>query len=192
VQDGHQNGIVVGVVVSLDDRTGQGRVKVRYPHLGNKRSHWARLVAPMAGPNRGTFFKPSCRDEVLIAFEHGDIRRPCVLGSMWSNKDLPPVRDKPKENNVRQIRSRSGHVITFDDTGGAERLVVQDSAGKRRVVIDSAGQRISVTADEGHVDVSATKGTITLDAKSVVIQGDTVSVKATQGLTLGGQPVNIN
>jgi uncharacterized protein involved in type VI secretion and phage assembly len=192
VCNGHENGIVVGVVVDLDDRKKLGRVKVRYPHLGNQRSNWARVAAPMAGPQRGAFFMPDEKDEVLVAFEQGDIRRPYVLGGLWSTADPPPVRDKPTENNVRQIRSRSGHVITFDDTKKAERIVIEDQARERRIVIDSAQKRIEVRADDGQVDVTAPKGKITLDAKSIVIKADTISIEGGSKVSVSATRVDVN
>ena len=67
------NGIVVGIVTDLEDPDGLGRVQLTYPHLEDQKSQWARLVSPMAGAERGTFFRPEVEDEVLVAFEHGDV-----------------------------------------------------------------------------------------------------------------------
>jgi Type VI secretion system/phage-baseplate injector OB domain len=42
------------------------------------------------------FFLPSIDDEVLVSFEHGDLRDPVVVGSLWDTDDCPPpCRDCP-------------------------------------------------------------------------------------------------
>ena len=38
---------------------------------------------PGAGKNRGWFFIPEPEDEVLVVFEHGDLNRPLIIGSLW-------------------------------------------------------------------------------------------------------------
>ena len=43
----------------------------------------------MAGRNRGTWFVPEVGDEVLVAFEHGDVKEPYVIGALW--KTRPPA-----------------------------------------------------------------------------------------------------
>ena len=43
----------------------------------------------MAGKGRGLFYLPEVGDEVLVAFEHGDIRRPYVIGSLYNGSDKP-------------------------------------------------------------------------------------------------------
>ena len=37
----------------------------------------------MAGRNRGTWFVPEAGDEVLVAFEHGDVKEPYVIDALW-------------------------------------------------------------------------------------------------------------
>lgn len=38
------------------------------------------------------YFIPEIDDEVIVAFMQGDIRRPIVVGSLWSGKDAAPER----------------------------------------------------------------------------------------------------
>src|SRR5664280_3415392 len=105
-------GVVVGVVTNNQDPDGFGRVKVKFPWLSDvDESDWARVAAPMAGNKRGFYFLPEVDDEVLVAFEHGDVRFPYVLGALWNGKDAPPATNGDGKNNVRVIQSRSGHVI---------------------------------------------------------------------------------
>lgn len=140
-----QPGVVIGVVDDLDDPEGLARVKVTFPHLADEPSNWARLALPMAGTGRGTFFRPEKGDEVLVACEHGDIRQPYVLGTLWSKTDQPPGQTgAATDNNIRVIVSRNGHRITLDDTPGSERIQITDHAGKQAVVLD--GSSITVQA----------------------------------------------
>ena len=129
------DGVVVGLVTNNQDPDGQGRVKVKFPWLSDQdESHWARLAAPMAGQDRGAYFLPEVDDEVLLAFEHGDARFPYILGALWNGKDAPPARNDDGKNNLRVIKSRSGHVIKLNDESGRETRSptgVQPSAVRR-------------------------------------------------------------
>src|SRR5437016_13589337 len=67
-------GVAVGQVLDNTDVLTMGRVQIQLPWLDMP--PWARVAVLMAGPNRGTFFIPQPGDEVLVAFNHGDIREP--------------------------------------------------------------------------------------------------------------------
>ena len=163
-------GVVVGIVTNNQDPEGMGRVKVNFPWLSaDDESYWARVAAPMAGNNRGAWFLPEVNDEVLVAFEHGDVRAPYVLGALWNGQDAPPRNNSDGKNNERVIRSRSGHELVFnddsqgahvqiktnaghlfvlDDTPGQENITVQDKTGNNTIVIDSAQNAITITAQK--------------------------------------------
>ena len=179
-----QHGVVIGLVDDLDDPDGLSRVRVTFPHLADEPSNWARLAVPMAGSGRGTFFRPEKGDEVLIACEHGDIRQPYIIGSLWSAADKPPDgTGGPTDNNIRVIVSRSGHRITLDDTAGSERIEIRDRAGKQAVTID--GSSVTVRADAGQVTITAS-GNVTVSAN-----GDlNLTAKGTVAIT--GARVTIN
>jgi len=194
-------GVVVGVVTNNQDPEGLGRVKVKFPWLSNKEeSYWARVAAPMAGKERGFYFLPEVEDEVLIAFEHGDARFPYVLGALWHGKDKPPEINKDGKNDVRLIKSRSGHVIRLDDTSGAEKIEIIDESGNNRIVIDAVNNKIEITSDKD-ITLSAAKGTIKLNAQKIEIHssadtkieaGAGMDVKAANVMNVKGSMVNIN
>jgi uncharacterized protein involved in type VI secretion and phage assembly len=128
---GRMFGAAVAIVVGLDDPKRLGRVKVNYPWLQeDSASPWARLVSLMGGPDRGAVFRPELHDEVLVLFEHGDMRFPYVVGALWNGSDaMPSERGADADNNVRLVKSRSGHLILLDDTDGDEKITIKDKHG---------------------------------------------------------------
>jgi uncharacterized protein involved in type VI secretion and phage assembly len=194
-------GVVIGVVTNNADPDGLSRVKVKFPWLSDQdESFWARIAAPMAGNNRGAYFLPEIDDEVLVAFEHGDVRFPYVIGALWNGKDKAPLSNSDGNNDIRVIKSRSGHVITLNDKAGQETIEIVDGSGNNGVVIDTANNRITITAGKDIV-LSAPNGTIALSANTIDIEasgsgklavGTAMKVQAGAELALLGQPININ
>jgi uncharacterized protein involved in type VI secretion and phage assembly len=134
-------GVVVGIVVDNKDPDKHYRIKVKYPWVSEAgqytdkadaedfRSTWCRMTSLMAGKQRGAFWLPEVDDEVLVAFEHGDVRRPFVIGSLWNGVDLPTHNNESQKgkNDFRDIRSRSGHMLQFVDKKDdkTERIILQ-------------------------------------------------------------------
>jgi phage protein D/phage baseplate assembly protein gpV len=143
-----------------------GRVKVAFPGLGDTvTSRWAPCARPMAGAGAGFYALPEIGEQVLVGFEHGDPTQPYVLGSLWSARQRPPVQDPLGTNTTRMIRSSTGHNITFDDSGGLGRLVIEDERGSS-ITMNGADGSITITA-RGDLRISAT-GSITLEAAAGV------------------------
>jgi uncharacterized protein involved in type VI secretion and phage assembly len=199
--DGRVTGVVVGIVTNNQDGEGMGRVKVRFPWLGDEdESYWARVLSPASGGGHGIFFLPEVDTEVLVVFAHGDVRFPYVLGSLWNGKDAPPASNDDGKNNVRLIRSRSGHEIRLTDKEGEERVEIVDKSGKNSIVFDTAKNSVSITSDKD-ITLTAAKGTIKLDAQKVEINssadakleaGAGLDIKAAATLNVKGALVNIN
>jgi len=163
-------GVVVGLVTNNQDPDGVGRVKVRFPWLSDQdESYWARIAAPMAGKDRGVYLLPEVDDEVLVAFEHGDIRRPYVVGALWNSKDTPPASNDDGKNNIRIIKSRSGHVVKLNDEDGKETIEIIDKSKKNSIVVDTAKNTITIASDKD-ISLKASNGSITLDAKKILVK----------------------
>ena len=194
-------GVVVGIVTNNQDPDEMGRVKVKFPCLSDdEESHWARIAAPMAGNDRGVYFLPEVEDEVLVVFEHGDIRFPYVLGALWNGNDAPPAKNDDGKNNIRVIKSRSGHIIKLNDEDGKETIEILDKSGKNTLIIDTAKNTITITSDKD-ITLSATKGTIKLDAEKIELKssadskleaGGKMDVTASAAMKLKGATVDIN
>jgi uncharacterized protein involved in type VI secretion and phage assembly len=185
--------IVAGIVEDLDDPEDLGRVRVTFPHLDGVESYWARLVSAGAGKDRGTFFRPERGDEVMLAFEHGDMRRAYVLGGVWNKPDPPPESGDRKANDVRQIVSRAGHRVTFIDTAGSERIEIVAAGGAQMVTIDRSKKRIEVKATEGDVVVTAAGNVEVESTQNVTIKAEgNIDITASGKLRLRGATVDIN
>lgn len=144
-------GIVVGKVTEVKDPEGQGRIRVRYPHMGDTTTQWSSVASIMAGGDRGCFFMPEIDDEVLLAFQHGDWDHPYIIGFVWNPVQPPPSAD-PRE---RIIRSKNGHTIRFIDStpnnGNKGGIVIEDAHGTT-IALTNGLVRIH---SEAHVEVSA-------------------------------------
>jgi uncharacterized protein involved in type VI secretion and phage assembly len=194
-------GVAVGLVIDNKDPQGLGRVRLKFPALSDDEiGHWARIAVLMAGADRGTFFLPEVGDEVLVAFERGDIARPYVLGGLWNGQDKPPEANADGQNNLRLVKSRSGHLIRLDDTDGAEKIEIVDKSGGNSITIDTASNAITITS-AADVTIDAPQGTLKLSAQTIEIsssantelkaQGN-LTLEATGNATLKGAMVNIN
>lgn len=189
-----ENGILIGTVMDLDDPEKIGRVKLRLPQFDDQATDWARLSSPMGGKDRGFFYRPEVGDEVLVAFENGDPRRAYVLGALWSKVDPPPADDgKPKDNNWRFIKSRSGHIVKLDDTDGKEKIEIVDRSGSLKIVLDSANSKIQIECSTGDMEISAPAGKLQINAQSIDIKSSAeMNVQAGATLNIKGAMVNIN
>jgi uncharacterized protein involved in type VI secretion and phage assembly len=199
-------GVVIGIVTNNYDKTKPGQVKVEFPWLRRSKknkieSYWARIATPMAGKNRGIYFLPEVEDEVLVVFEHGDVRFPYIIGTLWNGVDTLPIEAKPNnQNNIRLIKSRSGHTITLDDTAGQEIIEIRDKSKKNSIKFDTKNNSITIEAGKD-IKISAPNGTMTLDAKEISIQstGKTniqsqagMNIKATANMNVQGKIINLN
>lgn len=187
-------GVVVGIVTNIDDPDGLGRVKVKFPWLKEDvESHWSRIMSLMAGNESGCVFRPEVEDEVLVLFEHGDTRYPYVIGALWNGQDaMPSERGSDSDNNIRLIKSRSGHIIKLDDTAGSEKIEIIDKEEKNTIVIDTSSNKISISADTD-IELKASNGKILLDATEIEIKSSgSATVEASGDMTIKGSTVNIN
>jgi uncharacterized protein involved in type VI secretion and phage assembly len=204
---GKIDGVMVGIVTSNKDPDGLGRVRIRLPvRESNDESYWARVATLMAGKGRGSFFLPEVDDEVLVAFEQGNAEHPYIIGALWNGKDTPPEANSDGKNNIRKIRSRSGHEILFNDNAEArqEKVVIQTKAGHVITLDDTSGkEKIDITDKTGSnaITIDSNQNAITISSamklsiKSQVIEIEAqgmMTLKANATLTIQGTLVKIN
>ena len=190
------NGVVVGIVTDNNDPQQLGRVKVTFNWLaGNNQSDWIRVSTIYAGQDRGSMFIPEVEDEVLVAFEHGDINRPFVIGSLWNDEGNPPVpqsdnslkkiktksgheiimHDKENQEKI-EITSKSGHKILLDDTSGSEKIVVHDKTENNKITIDSIQNSIQISSGQ-KITINSPIIEIKADANMIIKSGGMMNIQ---------------
>ncbi len=99
------SGVVVAVVTDTGDPTNRHRVQIRIASKSSVSSAWARAVG-------------SCHlgvgDEVLVAFEEGDVRQPFVIGALSNNSpsttaDDPGVIRLPTGSTLKGFDNSCDH-----------------------------------------------------------------------------------
>jgi len=179
---GRWYGVSPALVVDIKDPDNQGRVKVSLPWSpdakGASYEVWARLATMFAGNNRGSWFIPDVNDEVLVAFEHGDPRRPYVVGGLWNGRDQAPESMDGSGNNFKKVlRSRNGVKVTLDDDDGKESLVLETPGGQKITLKDGPG--VVEVADSNGNSVKLESSGITVNASAkVTVNASQVAVSA--------------
>lgn len=189
-------GVVVGIVTNNDDPEKIGRVKLKFPWLGDDvESFWARTAMLGAGPNAGAVFLPEVNDEVLVAFEHGDVRFPYVLGGLWSKVDKPPLGDglfnqgKVKRNG---FVSRKGHKFVFFEDSSKSGIALITSDGKVKVSLNESKAEIHIEC-QGKVLIKSSGDMNVESGGSLTLKGDGgVKVSSGGNVEVKGAQVKLN
>lgn len=193
-----QSDMQLADVVDNDDPQGQGRIKVKFKWecQTNDPTEWLRVVSPNAGSgdtgkNRGFHVIPEKGDQVVIAFEEGNVARPVVMGSVYHGKSGDSSGFK--NSNTKGLTSRKGSCLSFDDLNHALNLgtnaanFVKIENGPGLITAESAE---TIVIKTGLSSITMKKdGTIDIIGKVINIQGTQV-INANAG-EKPGDAVNI-
>ena len=196
------NGITVGIVTNIDDPEGLGRVKVKLIYRDNPdfETDFAPVITTMMGNKWGNWFLPQVNDFVAVAFIDGEISKPLIIGSIWNKENaMPPVEIKDGKNDVRCIKTRSGHNLVFDDTENKEKIsmttpknltvslddekeviTVSDKDAKNVVKIDVKNNIVDVLANK-KINLFSGNSKIEIDGDSnkiVIESNNSIDIKA--------------
>ena len=214
---------LVGIVTDNEDPEGWGRVKVKFPTLTEEHaSNWARVVALGAGPDRGIYWLPEINDEVLVAFEHGDIHRPYVIGGVWNGVDPTPrkIGETVDGGNVRlrvsktryghkttfvdedrgrekrgyyiQTGTDSGHCLRFNDS---EQFIELETIGNHKIRLDDKDKFVEIKTSGGHfvqLDDSSESISIKSTGNLSIKAQGDIDIKANGTITMNGDMIKLN
>jgi phage protein D/phage baseplate assembly protein gpV len=207
-------GVVPAIVTDARDPEGRCRVKLHFPWMSDTyESDWVRTVQPGAGSDRGTMLVPEVNDEVLVAFEHGDIRHPYVVGGLYNGVDKPSskvgslIDGNSGAVNWRGFVSRTGHRLGICDESGKEHVELRTGDDKLVVLLDKAKTAIEITSGgtvtikgTGDIEISSDANVklkaganLELEAGAQLkVKGAQVSVEGSGPVAVKGTPIQLN
>ena len=185
------SGTHTGEVTNVNDPDKLGRVKVTLTSVSEHiELGWARVIALGGGPKRGIQWLPEPNDEVLVAFEDGDTRRPVVIGGLYNAKDAPPVGEFGTRVETRTMASRLGHKIEFGDGEGEKTQYVDIVLADGKVRLHLGADRIDLETADKPLRIASGGGEILFDGKGgITIKGDSITLEAKQDVKLNGMNV---
>lgn len=195
-------GLHIGIVTDIKDKSGQYRVKLRLPVVNpGDDGIYARVATLDAGKDRGTFFRPEVDDEVIVGFMNNDPRHPVILGMLHSSEKTSPLEPE-SSNDKKGYTSRTGIKLIFDEAGPT---VTIETPGKRIIELNDDAGTITLKDDDGNklvmeqsgVTVEATKNltlkagaSLSLEAPKISIKSDgTVSVEGSGGVSMNSSGI---
>ncbi len=176
------------VVKDNQDPEKLGRVRVQFlwqqEQQNGLKTPWIRIAQPHGGDNKGIYFIPEIDEEVMVGFENGNAEKPYVIGTLYHGKQHPGNWYSDK-NDIKAIRTRSGHTIEFHDTEGTEHIKIYDNGKNNFELTFSTHEQLIKLESKGDIELHADKN-IMLDAgENVTIQaGKNISETATDNVSI--------
>ena len=180
-------GVALGIVAEDYSEKMPGRICVTIPTRDTdaNKLRWAKVVPLYSGKKWGHFFIPEKNDQVLLAFENGNIEKPFVIGSVPRDNDNLIKSSSNKDNQTKTIQTRNGSNITFfdskeDDDGAKDKITITTAKTQHTMLYDNENKKIEIYDKDKncHVEMLTEKGTINIKAaeKLTIKVGDGITV----------------
>lgn len=189
-------GVTVGLVAKNADPNGtesegamNGRVCVTIPTRDKDANElqWARVAMPSSGSKWGHYFLPEVGDQVLLAFEGGNIEKPYIIGCVPKDNNPFLKNAVDKDNQFKRIVTRHGTSILFednkdDDEGQKDKLTLETAGRLLTILMDNENSKIRICdkAKEDFIEMYTKEGsgtlTIQIKSKIVIKVGDSITV----------------
>ena len=181
-------GVVVGIVAKNFDQKMPGRVCVQVPVRDDKANELqlARVAMPSSGKKWGHYFQPEEGDQVLLAFEHGNIEKPYVIGCVPKENNPFLTKAVHEKNQYKKIVTRHGNTIQFDDCedeeGKNDKISIFTPGQEHRLIFDNEKDQITLADKDGKnqivIKTEEEQGNIEIktEKKLTILVGDTIKV----------------
>jgi uncharacterized protein involved in type VI secretion and phage assembly len=193
------------VVKENQDPEKLGRVRVQF--LWQKEQDeelmtpWVRIAQPHGGKNKGFYFIPEIEEEVMVGFENGNAEKPYVIGTLYQGEQKPGENWYNDDNNIKAIRTRSGHTIEINDADDGGFIKIYDLDKDNYILTFSTDDKLIKLESKGNIELYA-ENDIIMEAKNNInikaeadmtinVDGDRITeVKGKDALTVSGDNEN--
>jgi uncharacterized protein involved in type VI secretion and phage assembly len=184
-------GVMTGIVAKNYDADMPGRVCVTIPVRDAEANElqWARIAMPSSGSKWGYYFLPEVGDQVLLAFEQGNIEKPYVIGCIPKDSNQFLTRSVDEKNQYKKIVTKNGNTILFEDNqegdGDKDKIEIHTANEMYQIKLDNERQRISIQDKDGKnaIIIKAEDGNMQIKAEKKV----TIEVGSNVKLSLNGE-----
>jgi hypothetical protein len=202
-----------GIVIDNKDPENRARLIIKIPSVicGDAVTHWAEPCLPFGGlSDQGFFMVPEIGAQVWAEFEAGNINKPIWTGTTWQQTADVPTQAAERSPNMRQLKTPSGHILSFDDTEGEEEIrlfhpseaelkidpdgVIQiTDADGAKVLMNAADSSIEISDSNGNIISMEASGTTVTDSNGnqIIMQGGGVTISSSATISIEGSMVNI-
>lgn len=160
----HGPPLVAGLVSTVDDPDGLGRVRVTLPGLGGVESDWLQVLSPGGAGGRGLVLVPDVGDRVAVLLAGGHLAGGVVLGGLHGEAGVPESGVSGGRVRRWSLRTGGGHLFRLDDEARVIRLE------------DPTGSYLEL-GPEGVKLHAAVPLTVEAPGQPVVVAGNTVDFR---------------
>ncbi len=173
MEDNRIPGVLVCQVVKNYDQEKQGFVLVNITtrDYDENKMVWARMALPYGGQKWGEYFIPEVGDQVLVAFEQGNIERAFVIGAVPKTNSNFMQKAFDEKNQFKKIVTRNGNTVEIVDNpegeGDNDRITVTTSKEAHKFVMDNEKKLMLLTDKDGNnkIEIKTESGQMEILAK---------------------------
>ena len=202
-----------GLVIDNEDPEKRARLIVSVPSVlgAEVDSHWAEPCLPFGGlKDQGLFMVPEVGAQVWVEFEEGQVSKPIWSGTTWQQSDDVPTESANASPHMRQLKTPSGHILSFNDTQGEEEIrlfhpkqaelninpdgvVKMTDADGAQIIMNASDSSISISDSNGNTITMESSGTTVTDSNGneISMQGGGVTISSSATVTIEGAMVNV-
>ena len=120
-----------------------GRIQLLFPWSRNgKQTAWARKAQVSAGDGWGHMHCPRSGDEVLVAFEHGNVDRPVIVGCLFNGNTKPPL-PLPEAAHIHVFKDQGGNLFTLNPQENKQTITLSSPVDSSILMLGSNTQNPS-------------------------------------------------
>jgi type VI secretion system secreted protein VgrG len=115
-----------------------GRIQLLFPWSRNgKQTAWVRKAQVMAGDGWGHMHCPRQGDEVLVAFEHGNVDRPVIVGCLFNGNTKPPL-PLPDAAHIHVFKDQGGNLFTLNPQEDGQTVTLSSPVAKSALTLGAS------------------------------------------------------